>query len=280
MKRELIRNKSFVKKTCAFMMLILGILPASPAFSLSLDELIGTSLSGALYSGEKPVSAQFKDIKPQLVPRHGVLLQLMEAVRQDLNPGVMVETLHLYKKPPSAEKTAWSAREEIELFNSILALSTLSGLEYYSASRGTMRTFYETSYVVDGPSTKKVLEDPVYSRLPGELTVFAQQKDLSFGNNIYQYDYFTAPGALIFIQQNNSSLTYGIVPAVGKNKLRSIVAILDAGEYILVYAASMAKAASLPGMKERIGESFSNRAIAVLNWFSNQADEAYRKASL
>ena len=82
---------------------------------------------------------------------------------------------------------------------------------------------------------------------------------------------------MIFIQQNLTALTAGIIPAVGKNKLRSVVAILDAGEYILIYAASMAKTVALPGMNERVGNSFANRAEAVLHWFKEQADKAFNK---
>jgi hypothetical protein len=138
-----------------------------------------------------------------------------------------------------------------------------------------MRTFYEISSVIDGPSTKNPIPDPVFSRPPAGFTVYTRQKDLTFGDNIYQYDFFAAPGALVFIQKNITSLTVGIIPAVGRNRLRSTVAVLDAGDYLLVYAASMARAGSFPGMNERVGNSFANRAIAVLQWFSDQADKAF-----
>jgi hypothetical protein len=190
----------------------------------------------------------------------------------------MVETLHIYRKPEAAQRIIWSAAEEANLYNEVLALSTLAGLQYFSATRGSMRTFYETSWVIDGPSTKRPVPDPVYPRPPAELILYARQKDLTFGDNIYQYDFYSVPGAIIFIQQNLTALTAGIIPAVGKNKLRSTVAVFDAGEYLLVYAASMAKAASLPGMNERVGNSFANRAEAIFNWFSSQADRAFGKA--
>jgi len=247
---------------------------------LELRDLISLENTNALLAGEKPFSAQFKNPRPQLAPRHNVLAEIMEAVRGDLDPSVIVETLYLYKKPDSAEKTVWSAEEETGIFNSVLAMSTLAGIQYFSASRGVMRTFYETSSVIDSPSAKRPLPDPVFSGPPGELTIYARQKDLTFGDNIYQYDYYTAPGAIIFIQQNLTSLTAGIIPAVGKNKLRSIVAVLDAGEYLLFYAASMAKAASLPGMNERVGNAFASRVEAILHWFSAQTDEAYKKVSM
>ena len=262
----------------ALVFILFQSLLAADAYGIGLDDLIGHEQAGALLSGEKPVLAQFKDARPQFLPRHSVLAELVEAVRQDLGPNVMVETLHIYEKPASAAKSVWSASEEAGLYNEILALSTLAGLQYFSASRGAMRTFYETSSVIDGPSSKRPLPDPVYPRPPAELTIYARQKDLTFGDNIYQYDFYSVPGAIIFFQQNLTSLTAGIIPAVGKNKLRSVVAVLDADNYLLVYALSMAKAVSLPGMNERIGNSFANRAEAVLHWFSGQADKAFGKA--
>jgi hypothetical protein len=187
---------------------------------------------------------------------------------------MLVETLHIYEKPIPA--TAWSADEEARLYNSLLALSTLTGLQYFSASRGIMRTFYESSTVVDGPSTRNSISDPVFSRPQSELTIYARQRDLTFGDNIYQYDYYSVPGGLIFVQQNLTPLRTGIITAVASNNLRSAVVVLDAGNYILVYAASMAKTASFPGLRERIGNSFANRAEAILNWFRGQADKVFR----
>ena len=249
------------------------------ASAFDLEDLIGTEHLHGLLEGRNPVLSQFKDPEPRLLPRHDLLKGLIDKVRRDLEPGTLVETLHLYRKPDVAERAAWTGSEETELYNSMLALSTLTGLKYYSASRGAIRTLYEASMIIDGPATKKPLPDPVYSQPQKELSLFARQHDLSFGDNIYKYDYYYAPGSLIFIQENLTSLSAGIIPAVGKNKLRSVVAILDAGNYILVYVASMAKTVSFPGMKERIGNSFTNRAEAVFNWFSTQADKAFAKAN-
>jgi hypothetical protein len=74
-----------------------------------------------------------------------------------------------------------------------------------------------------------------------------------------------------------TTLTVGIVPAVGKNKLQSFLAIIDCGDSLLIYIASMVKAASIPGMGERIGNSFGSRAEALLKWFSGGADIVFRK---
>jgi hypothetical protein len=69
-------------------------------------------------------------------------------------------------------------------------------------------------------------------------------------------------------------MNYGPIIVVRKNRLRSVVCVLYAGDSLLVYVASMAKAASFPGMNERTGKSFSNRATAILSWFTKRADTA------
>ena len=269
------------KAVCGFVFALLFALnfAGQAVFAFDLDELIPSELSRALLAGGKPALAQFKNPGPLLLPNNEALRGLVDKLQRDLNPSVMVETLNIYEKPAIARKEAWSPGEEVRLFNNAMALSTLAGLQYFSASRGQMRTFYETSFVIDGLSAKKRVPDPLYPRPPAQLTLFASQKDLTFGDNVYQYDYYSFPGVIFFVQQNLTSLTYGIIPAVGKSKLYSTVAILDAGDYLLVYMASMAKAASLPGMKERLGNSFANRAEAIFNWFSDQADKAFDQAN-
>jgi hypothetical protein len=239
----------------------------------SLGELLSSAQAAALVSGERPTEIQFSSPRFLLLPWHERVRQVIEDVHQELDPEIMVETLYLYKKP--AGKETWNETERIGLYNGVLALSSLAGLQYYSASRQAMRTFYESSAVIDNPSAKKAIADPVYQVPPNKLIVYARQKDLTFGDNTYQYDYYSFPDAMVFIQQNLTSMTYGFIPAVGKNRLRSAVAVIDAGDCLLVYAASMAKAASLPGMKERVGNSFSNRAEAILRWFTSQADKAF-----
>jgi hypothetical protein len=245
-----------------------------------LTAFVGPELAAALLAGEKPVLVQLRNPHPQLLPSHEYLKALFDAMQLNLAPNILVETLHIYEKPPIASKGAWSADEKTALYNNLLALSTLAGLQYFSASRGAMRTFYETSSVIDGPSSRTPLPDPVFSQPLAELTIYARHRDLTFGDNVYQYDYYSVPDCLIFVQQNLTPLNAGIIPAVGRNNLRSIVAVLDAEDHILIYAASMAKAATLPGMRERVGNSFANRAEAILSWFKEQADHAFGKIKI
>jgi hypothetical protein len=246
-----------------------------PLFASSLEELVGADWETALRRANDPIGLlQQNNPQPKLLPKHEGLERLVSSAQKTLYPSIIAETLALYRKPSSEE---WSKAEQTGLFNQLTALSTLAGIEYYSASRQNMRIFYETSQVVDGPAAKNPLPDPLNDTLPASLMLHARQKDLTFGDNIYRYDYHTGADILFFVQENITSMTAGIIPAVGKNKFRSMIAVIDAGDVLLIYAVAMAKTASVPGMGDRIGASFSNRINAVLQWFTGKANSVFLK---
>ena len=177
-----------------FLLCLMGLGSFLAAFSL---EDLSPTQAAALIAGERPVVSQFRNPQPRLLPQNETLARLVRELHQDLNPSVMVETLYIYTKPQNAEKPALSAGEKAALYNSVLALSSLAGLEYFSASRGVMRTFYEISTVIDSPTGRRPIPDPAFARPQEELTVFARQKDLTFGDNIYQYNFYSTDGAII-----------------------------------------------------------------------------------
>jgi len=247
---------------------------AAPIFGSSLEELVGVEQAAALRVAVEPITAvQYKTISPRLLPRHERLAALVAEILDSLDPNLFVETFSLYRKPSAA---AWDEAEQISLLNQLTALSTLAGIQYYSESYKTIRTFYESSYIIDDPKNKMPLPDPVFTKLPDSLVLYARQKDLTFGDNIYSFVCYTNRDAIFFVQENLTTMTAGIIPAVGKNKLRSLLAVIDTGDALLMYAAGMAKTVSVPGMADRIGVSFTNRAKAILKWFDGQADKVFR----
>jgi hypothetical protein len=267
-------------RTIKVMMIsLLAALFLTPALAgaLSLEELAGTEIAVELRAGKILSRVQLRNPIPSLAPRHGELQTLLEGTLAELGTGIMAESLTRYEKPPAASRPAWSGAERAAIFNSVLAISSLEGIQYYSASREAMRTFYEYSRVIDSPDTKGELPDPRYAE-PLDLSLYARQRDLTFGDNIYEYRYHSGPDSLIFVQRNLTALKIGIVSAVGRDKLRSLVAIIDAGDSLLVYAVSLARASALPGLGNRIGNSFTNRAQAILDWFGAQADRAFAEA--
>jgi len=262
-----------VRSKCVLFLLII-FLVAMPTFSASLDELVGADRAAVLRVAVEPITeVQQKTPSPRLMPRHGELGRFIADIQKSLDPNMFVETLSLYPKPRAAN---WDKAEQTSLLNQLTALSTLAGIQYYSESRKAMRTFYESSRVIDNATSKKPLPDPVYAALPDSLTLYARQKDLTFGDNVYRFTFNTGRDYIFFVQENLTTMTAGIFPAIGKNKLHSLIAIIDTGDSLLIYAAAMAKTASVPGMGDRIGHSFTNRAKAILKWFAGRAGEVFR----
>lgn len=244
-------------------------------YAENLENLLGSKNASALLKGDPVTEVQSRNPEPRLIPEVAGVKHIIDTVKKGFTPNMMVESLYIYKKPAGANKGTWTENELSALYNKALAISTLEGIQYYSTSRKTMRTFYETSSVVDNPEKKNPLPDPTYFVPPRELTLYARQKDGTFGDNIYKYTYYTEKNYLLFIQENLTTMTAGIIPAVGKNKLHSLVAVIDADEYLLIYVSSMADVASIPGIAQRVGNSFSTRADAIMNWFTSQADTVF-----
>jgi len=237
-------------------------------FSLSPEDLVGIQRVLVLRSADEPVTeAQTRNPVPRLLPNHRELQMFVTENMNSLGPNILVESLYLYRKPGGQTGSGWNEAEKTGLFNRLAGISTLAGIEYYSESRKAMRTFYETSQIIDSPSGRNPLPDPVFTETPSSLTLYARQKDLTFGDNIYRFDFYTGPGVIYFMQENLTSMSRGIITAIGRNRLRTVFAVIDAGDSVLLYTAAMARTVSAQGMSERIGASFTNRAKAVIKWF-------------
>ena len=259
-----------------WLIVLAGMLFAAPLFPESLTELMGRERALILRDSETAlIEVQMTNSRPLLLPGHGGIEQIVADVQQSFQPSVMVEALFLFQKPGNAAG-GWTESERTGLFNQALALSTLAGLEYYSASRNTMRTFYDISHIVEGPNSRRLVADPVYAEVPQSLTLYARHRDYTFGDNIYRYDYHSFSDAFVFAQQNMSTLYVGILPVIRRNNMRSVMAVLDCDDSLLMYAVFMARAAlSLPGMEDRISASFANRAEAILKWFVDRTGNVY-----
>jgi hypothetical protein len=64
-----------------------------------------------------------------------------------------------------------------------------------------------------------------------------------------------------------------MIPIAAKEKLCVIAAVIDAGDYFLIYAASMTRIPSFSPLKKKAGNSFSARAGALIKWFTKQMSD-------
>jgi hypothetical protein len=251
-----------------------------PVFTLSLEEAIGAEKATELISRGNLTEVQVKNSRPLLLPGHYTAQSLINSAFSEVNPVYIIENLYLYTKPAGAiSGNIWTEAERNGLFNRMTALSVLAGLEYYSISDRGMRTLYETSTRIDRPEAGNPLPDPAFQSPPALVSLYARQKDKRFGENTYQYDYHTRDDALIMIQKNLTDMKTGPIRIIRENNLRTILSVIDTGDHLLIYAVSLVNATSFPGMKKRIGDSFTNRTAAIVAWISEEADKAFGRGS-
>jgi hypothetical protein len=251
-----------------------GIMLANGIAALTLEDVVSADIARELKQKGKISREYYDSASLNLLPRYPRLVNLLEPKRRNLAPTFTVETLCLYQKPSANN---WTGAEQVDLFNGITALSTLKGVQYYSKSRDKMRVLYDDAKVIDGPATKKVKPDPVYSSLPAQADLYTRLKDSTFGDNVYKFTFYTNESAFLVFQENVTNITYGVLPLVDKNNLQGVIAVIDCGQYLLVYASTYAKASMLPGMKQRVAESVGNKFAATLSWFMTKADKAFTK---
>jgi hypothetical protein len=259
-----------------FLLIIVFSFAAAPCvFSVPLENLISPVHAERLLSGDELIiEAQLRNPAARLLPRNSDLRQFVSGAMDSLNPNMLVEALYLYRKPARFQTAggSWDDRQRAGILNQMASISSLAGIQYYSASRGGIRTFYETSVVIDRPETRNPLPDPVFENAPAGHTLYTRQKDLTFGDNIYRFDYVTTRDTVFCIQENVTSLSMGIIPVIGRGNLKTVIAVIDCGDNFLIYAASMVRALSVPGLADRISNSFRYRAEAILQWLSGRLD--------
>ncbi len=263
-----------MRKPLAVLMALGAPLLLSPAqaFAAPASSFLDPAAYTELWAGKDlRESATGRDLVLSLAPRHPAA----EALRAELSaerPDVVVEALFLWKKPRRSDPEA----ERLTAYNILRSIGSLTGIEYYSASRKAMRLFYERSTLVSGPDGKTPIADSALGSIPRSETLYARQKDLSFGDNVYRYEFSTGSDYLKSMSVNLTTMRYGIVPVAEPEALRVRLLALFADDAILFYAVSSAKATVVPGVRGKLESSFGNRAGAIYAWFSRKAGEAWK----
>ncbi|MEI6385356.1 MAG: DUF6675 family protein [Spirochaetota bacterium] len=179
-------------------------------------------------------------------------------------PGLRVEAVFLLARQQPSDP----AREMAALLRQLASISTLEGIQYWSASRKTWRTFFAESYRIDSLERRARLPDLMPDGLQPGLGFLAFQRDLSFGSNVYNYEYILRGDASITVTQTNlTPMSYGLIPLLGSGGLRTRILVIPADEGIVFYVASAATVARIPILSGRLEDSFSNRAAAFFSWF-------------
>ncbi len=243
---------------------------ASAAFAMDASSSLGQQLTSNLTKSGSVKEFTKRAEEPRLAPSNR--LEELRAFVKRTQPDLLVEALYLIPKGMSHRGHSWSDGEKTALYDAIRAIHSLEGISYFSASRNKMRIFYERSTLIEGPENRNPVHDPVGGPMGTLEQRYAIQKDLTFGENVYRYEFGAAVDSIWFEQVNLTTMKYGIIPLVGKEGLSTLVIVSDADDALILYAAVAAKVALVPGLEDKMKSSFSNRADALYTWFKKAAD--------
>src|SRR5512133_845147 len=163
------------------------------------------------------------------------------------------------------------------LYNRLHQFRTMAGIQYFSSTRGKVRTLFTTSHVVQAPGDRNPLSDPQYSAIEPTHDLFLEQDDSTFGKNLYAVTVKGHKGGSIQLTMSNvERVWWGILPVLGPGalKLTMVVKASADGKYLYFYGNVGIGANKVHGMEEQVRTSFYNRVIALYHWFAKQAATA------
>lgn len=183
---------------------------------------------------------------------------------ESLKPTVAVEILRIYTKQGLAFD---SPDVLLKIYNILLSISTMEGIEYYSASRGRMRTLFSESYCIDSPQERNRQPDPQVQLIPASKNVYSLQTDLTFGENIYLTELHHGDNYILMKSQNLTTMRYLFLPAVRPNRSVTFLILIPAGEQLIFYGLSGLRSYAFSGIQKKRAASLYNRNVAIYNWF-------------
>ena len=207
-----------------------------------------------------------------LAPATPYTEEIASSVKQ-LNPRLGLEARFFLPLPKEVLR---SSDFELRLYNILRSVSTMEGIEYYSASREQMRTFYEESYAVAGPEGDRRIPDPLVDTIPRQDRLYVFQKDSSFGKNVQQLDYTFGGENVLVRMENMTTMFYnGLIPLVSDGNLLTFLVVHPEDRGVIFYGHLAVRVGALFGMEERAQQSFYNRVKALYDWFNSRVDEEF-----
>ncbi|MEN6490680.1 MAG: DUF6675 family protein [Rectinema sp.] len=184
---------------------------------------------------------------------------------------LIIEALVFLPAPTAANP--YSAGTQLDslglLFNQF---SSLQGIQYWSASRKIMRTFYTDVHRLDNPKDRNKIEDPTSAAELHTLLsrpAYIYQKDQTFDGTVTEVRCFMSQTSFLMTNTNATPLRLIGIPVLPVDGLRTGFLVAPSPEGVLLYFVTSMKSPSIG--RDRVFESASNKALALLHWFVEAA---------
>ena len=252
--------------------IVLFALWATPIFAESTtDTLLAPELLERLKLKGELRNSLSEASPARLVPEVTLRREIEEQIKE-LELSVGTEVLTVYRNE-AIDFDAEASR--LKIYNILRSISTMEGIEYYSASRKRMRTLFAQSYVIDGPEKQERVPDPLVREIPAYSRLYIFQEVLTFGENVYRSEYRYSEQYFFLTNRNITTMRYFLLPMVKPRQSITFILLIPDGEQILFYGASGAKTMRLLGLERSREDSFYNRLKAIYGWFSDRMAAAF-----
>ncbi len=276
--QKLIKNITF------FLFFTLTVLPGfsqSPGTLPSLNDIlpaISSSGNSALMNDGELLRFHGDGVSPGLLPKTSLTAGIArQMITGDLNIGIeglfftpLSELPEKYREMPPEDR-------RLTLYNILRSVSSLQGLEYYSASRGEMRLLFEESWAIaDVKKPKASLADPLVSTILAEDTIMIHQKDKSFNNNESSMTFRAGSNAFAADIINLTPMRYkGFIRIADPGDMQIHLIVVPVEEGLLMYGTMSARTLNVKAFLDRAQNSFTNRVIALAGWYKTRLDEEF-----
>jgi hypothetical protein len=254
------------KKYFLFILLSLLIPGASSLSALpSINDFLSFDEYMTIINEGEVTLFHFEDTTPQLMPSIPQAEELKDLLKGK-SPNFAIEGLFFIQT-----LNRESNREEdlTNIVNILSSVSSLQGLEYFSASRNEMRLLFEECWRIDNAEDRTPLADLSFTELPGQVEYTIHQKDLTFGANLSHVEISSSPESLLMTMTNLTNMKYdGWLKVIDRGNFQTGVLVIPVEEGILYYGVMSAKTLGLGFIVNKASNSFYNRMKALFIWFN------------
>lgn len=228
---------------------VAGLMPGLPAESLARIR------GGAIDAREAAGPADLRWL-PAGAP--GAAIRAAIAGRQAWP--VLIESAYLI---PAAELPAYDG---LKALNALGAVSTMSGITYFSHNRNRETVLFDEVFKAEGPGSRKALPDPGYRALPAADGFTVHLKDANFGSSWYAATLQADERGARLGLTNARAMGIAVVRAFGAGDLVMEFYLAPVDEGLLVYGLCAAAPANLASSVVDMYSAVLKRLDSVRLW--------------
>ena len=182
----------------------------------------------------------------------------------DRPASLLVETAYLL---PGA---SLSGPGRLAAYNALSQIRSLSGVTYFSESRGKVTTLLSEVYRVPRDGSREALPDLTADEVPARATFALHMRDSDFGSSWYRVEFEGEGEGLSLAITNTRALGILVVRAFEPEGFRIRFALAQSDEGILVYGICAANPSKTSASMVDMWSAVEKRLNAIRGWIAGK----------